>query len=353
MNTRSKCSNHDSWLSVTVYGGGGIVPSSRITTRFGPSAPRCSQIDAEPGPAVEHEAHRARRRIGGVEQVRRREDRRLGVAALVVDAAGDDRHELGDRAVLERAAVQHDRALAAARVAGEQLVELLAQALGRVVRGRRRGRGRGRGLRRFAHGRCLVGVEESDRSSIVAVVGAPAVSPGVACRVAAAVAPAPPAASRMARDRGEDALQQRRRRRRAAGHRDVDRNHVGHAAAGSRSSRRRCRRCSRSRRRRRPASAPASRRRCASARSPCASTPGPVTSSMSAWRGLATNWMPSALDVVVGVAERVDLELAAVARAGVDLADRQRAAERAQHLPLQPRDGGRLVGRGGAGRARS
>ena len=52
MNTRSKCSNHDSGLSVTVYGGGGIVPSSRITTRFGPSAPRCSQIDAEPGPPL-------------------------------------------------------------------------------------------------------------------------------------------------------------------------------------------------------------------------------------------------------------------------------------------------------------
>ena len=44
------------------------------------------------------------------------------------------------------------------------------------------------------------------------------------------------------------------------------------------------------------------------------------------------------LDVVVRIAERVDLELAAVARAGVDLADRQRAAERAQEFCLQPRD---------------
>src|SRR5437773_8722729 len=52
MNTRSKCSNHDSWLSVTVYGGGGIVPSSRMATRFGPSAPRCSQIEEEPGPPL-------------------------------------------------------------------------------------------------------------------------------------------------------------------------------------------------------------------------------------------------------------------------------------------------------------
>src|SRR5262249_35785307 len=44
------------------------------------------------------------------------------------------------------------------------------------------------------------------------------------------------------------------------------------------------------------------------------------------------------LDVVVRIAERVDLELAAVARAGVDLADRQRAAERSQNLFLQPGD---------------
>ena len=36
-----------------------------------------------------------------------------------------------------------------------------------------------------------------------------------------------------------------------------------------------------------------------------------------------------ALDVVDRVVERVDLQLAAVARSGVDLADRQRAAEQA------------------------
>src|SRR5580658_1200882 len=29
-----------------------MVPSSRITTRLGPSAPRCSQIDADPGPPL-------------------------------------------------------------------------------------------------------------------------------------------------------------------------------------------------------------------------------------------------------------------------------------------------------------
>ncbi len=37
---------------MTVYGGGGIVPSSRVTTCFGPTAPRCSQIDADPGPPL-------------------------------------------------------------------------------------------------------------------------------------------------------------------------------------------------------------------------------------------------------------------------------------------------------------
>ena len=35
-----------------MYGGGGIVPSSRMTTRFGPRAPRWSQIDEEPGPPL-------------------------------------------------------------------------------------------------------------------------------------------------------------------------------------------------------------------------------------------------------------------------------------------------------------
>jgi hypothetical protein len=54
-----------------------------------------------------------------------------------------------------------------------------------------------------------------------------------------------------------------------------------------------------------------------------------------------------ALDVVVRVAERVDLELAGVAGAGVDLPDRQRAAEDAQDVVLQPRDAGRIGGRRG------
>ena len=41
-----------------------------------------------------------------------------------------------------------------------------------------------------------------------------------------------------------------------------------------------------------------------------------------------------AFDVVVGVVERVDLQLAAVARAGVDLPDRQRLAEDREQLGM-------------------
>jgi hypothetical protein len=52
MNTMSKCSNQLSGLSEIEYGPTGIEPSSGTTTRFGPSAPRCSQIEAEPGPPL-------------------------------------------------------------------------------------------------------------------------------------------------------------------------------------------------------------------------------------------------------------------------------------------------------------
>src|SRR4030095_2853140 len=41
-----------------------------------------------------------------------------------------------------------------------------------------------------------------------------------------------------------------------------------------------------------------------------------------------------ALEVVIRIVERVDLELAAVARAGVDLADRQRTAEEREQIGL-------------------
>ena len=150
--------------------------------------------------------------------------------------------------------------------------------------------------------------------------------------------PRPSDRRRVRGDRREDALQQRARRRRAAGDRDVDRDHVGDAAearvalaedaAGAAAI---ADGDDELRLGRRVVGALA-------ARSPCASTPGPVTSSMSAWRGLATKRDAEAFDVVVRIAERVDLELAAVARAGVDVADRQRAAERAQDRLLQARD---------------
>jgi hypothetical protein len=50
--TRSKCSNQLCGLSATAYGASGMLPSSGVAMRFGPSAPRCSQIDAEPGPPL-------------------------------------------------------------------------------------------------------------------------------------------------------------------------------------------------------------------------------------------------------------------------------------------------------------
>ena len=54
-----------------------------------------------------------------------------------------------------------------------------------------------------------------------------------------------------------------------------------------------------------------------------------------------------ALDVVIGVGQRVNFQLAAVARSGIDLADRQRASEYAQDCFLQPGDDDHLVrGRG-------
>ena len=53
------------------------------------------------------------------------------------------------------------------------------------------------------------------------------------------------------------------------------------------------------------------------------------------------------LEVVVGIAERVDLELAAVARAGIDMADRERAVKVLQHSCFEPlrRHAQRIVGR--------
>ena len=133
---------------------------------------------------------------------------------------------------------------------------------------------------------------------------------------------APARRRRGAAHRGQDAAQDLERRRRAAGHGDVDRNHVGDAGRSWRSSRRRCRRCSRSRRSRPRASARASRRRCAQRVLHVARhRPGDQQHVGVARAGDEPDAQP--LEVVVRVVERVDLELAAVARAGVDLADRR------------------------------
>ena len=56
-----------------------------------------------------------------------------------------------------------------------------------------------------------------------------------------------------------------------------------------------------------------------------------------------------ALDVVIRIGERVDFQLAAVAGAGVDLPNRQRATERAKDFFLQARDNDVFFGRRGRG----
>src|SRR5450755_3345295 len=52
MKTRSLLSKIEYSLSTRPNGGGGKVPSSFIFTRRGPSAPRCSQTDDDPGPPL-------------------------------------------------------------------------------------------------------------------------------------------------------------------------------------------------------------------------------------------------------------------------------------------------------------
>src|ERR1700690_3471531 len=50
--TRSVCSSNVYSLSVSLKGGGGRLPSSCRTTRRGPSSPRCSHTEEEPGPPL-------------------------------------------------------------------------------------------------------------------------------------------------------------------------------------------------------------------------------------------------------------------------------------------------------------
>jgi len=54
MNTRSLAPKIENSLSTNPNGGFGSVPSSFIFTRLGPSAPRCSHTDDEPGPPLKH-----------------------------------------------------------------------------------------------------------------------------------------------------------------------------------------------------------------------------------------------------------------------------------------------------------
>jgi hypothetical protein len=62
---------------------------------------------------------------------------------------------------------------------------------------------------------------------------------------------------------------------------------------------------------------------------------------MSACRRAGHEADPRSLEVVIGVVQRVDLQLAAVAGAGVDVANAERTAEDGQELTLQSA----LVGR--------
>ena len=52
ISTRSLLSSSVYGLSSMRYGAGGMNPSGCSTTRRGPSAPMCNQIDADPGPPL-------------------------------------------------------------------------------------------------------------------------------------------------------------------------------------------------------------------------------------------------------------------------------------------------------------
>src|SRR5208282_419395 len=50
--TRSLLSSRQFSLSVTEYGAGAVGSALAVTTRRGPKAPMCSQIDEDPGPPL-------------------------------------------------------------------------------------------------------------------------------------------------------------------------------------------------------------------------------------------------------------------------------------------------------------
>ena len=101
------------------------------------------------------------------------------------------------------------------------------------------------------------------------------------------------------------------------------------------SSRRIFRRCNRNHRLQRRASGPGWRRKCAAAPPPYFLATGPVTNSKSACRGLATKPNAQAFDIVERIIERMDLQLATVARPGVNGSNAQRPAENFKNARLQ------------------
>ena len=48
----SVLSSRELALSSILYGAGGVAAWSALTTRRGPKAPMCNQMDAEPGPPL-------------------------------------------------------------------------------------------------------------------------------------------------------------------------------------------------------------------------------------------------------------------------------------------------------------
>ena len=56
MKTKSATSSSDWPLLTRRKGGGGMAPSSLSSTRRGPSNPKCSQTDDDPGPPLNEKA---------------------------------------------------------------------------------------------------------------------------------------------------------------------------------------------------------------------------------------------------------------------------------------------------------
>ena len=109
----------------------------------GPSAPRCSQIDAEPGPPLKAKQTGRAARLGALEQVGDGEDRGLGLAAGIGEDRAGDRHELERGVVGHRLAAEPHLAFALDRRSSQELLDQLAAPLLGVLGRRRRGGGGG------------------------------------------------------------------------------------------------------------------------------------------------------------------------------------------------------------------